>query len=217
MDNINSISASLFLMWERFVAYIPQIVGAIIVLIIGIIIANIVGGIVKRILRALHVDTFFKRITLLEGVHSSRFSISNFFGSLVKWLIIIAFLIPTADALGLPQVSNFLNTVLLYIPNVIAAVAILVVGLYLADFLGKTIGGFLQASTIGPGNARMLANIAKYAVIVFSCMAALVQLHIVPQLVEILFAGLVLAIALAFGLGGKDHASDLIRNMRQGK
>lgn len=211
----DSIRLSLVGLWTRFLYFIPQLIGAIILLVVGIIVGSILGSIVRGILRAVHTDEFLGRTGILSKTRMNKWSFSGAIGSIVKWFIIIAFLIPAADALGLPQISDFLNQVLLYIPNVIAATVILVIGLYAADFLSRLVGGFLASSRLSVKHQRLLADVAKYALIVFACLAALVQLKVVPQLIEILFGGLVLAIALAFGLGGKDHASDLIKGIRE--
>ncbi len=96
----------------------------------------------------------------------------------------------------------------------IVAAAILAIGFYLADVLSMFIGSMSSASKMSPDYRRVLARVARYAVITFAVMTALVQLRVVPELVQIIMAGLVLALALAFGLGGKDHARDLISALR---
>jgi hypothetical protein len=210
----NSVSNSLLGLWNQFVTAIPNIVGAIVILIVGWIIGSIVGAIVRRVTRFLDSNQMVRKSATMSRMENTRFSLSNILGKVVKWFIFIAFLIPAADILRLPAISNFLDQIVLYIPNVIAAAVILVIGFILADFLKNTAAGFLGSSRLAEEHRLLIGNVIKYAVVVFTFMAALIELRIVPELIEILFGGLVLALALSFGLGGREHASDLIRNMR---
>ena len=203
-------------LWFQFVEYLPLILGAALALIVGFFIASVIGRLTTRIVRSTGVDTWVQRAGINEQFRlrdgSSYALLSGMVGSIVKWLIILATLGVAADILNMPQVNEFIGQIFAYIPNVIVAVIILTVG-----FLGSSYAAELirnMRATL-PGNRDAVATFARYSILVFSVMAALTQLRIVPNLIEILFAGLVFALALAFGLGGREQASEALRDLRQ--
>lgn len=204
--------ASLQNVMANFLLFLPQLLSALLILIIGIVLAYIVAGIVRRIIEFTRIDRAVERL----GAHSDlkrtgiHFSLAGVLSWIVRWLIIIATIITVAGVLNLPQINVFLNQILLFIPNIFVAVIILTVGFIVGDFLERVIREATGMSRLTAGNRELLGLIAKYAAIVFSVTAALIQLRIATPLIEILFAGLVLALALAFGLGGREHASRLL-------
>ncbi len=206
-------------LWYQFIQYIPQLVAAAVILLVGWALGVILGDLATRFVKYTGIDNWVKSTGLNERLrieHGSRYAmLSGIVGSFVKWLVILAAIGVAADAANLPQVGLFIGAIFSYIPNVIVAIVILVVG-----FIGATYAyDFAQAgmgiSMLSDNNRGTVAGIIRYAIIVFAIMAALTQLQIVPNLIQILFAGLVLALALAFGLGGRDHANDAIRRLRE--
>jgi hypothetical protein len=136
----------------------------------------------------------------------------------VKWFLIIAFLLAAVDILGLGQVSMFLQRVLVYVPDVVIAVVILVLGVLAARLLQRT----AEATTVhsvGVSASRAIGSLTRWSVLILAIWAALIQLNIAVVFLQTLLTGLVamLAIAggLAFGLGGKDAAKDFIDKVRQ--
>jgi hypothetical protein len=136
---------------------------------------------------------------------------------LVYWLIIIMVLVMTVDALGLPKGSEVLASVFAYVPKVIAALLVLVVAVFLASFVSGIV-------LIAAGNAKLpkpelLASICRWAIIIFAVTIAMEELGIAPLLVgtafNIILGGVVLALALAFGLGGKDAAARYLEELKQ--
>ena len=129
-------------------------------------------------------------------------------GKVVYWFILLIFLIPAADALGLPAVSNILNTLVAYIPNVFVAILVLFLGTLAATFVADLVRGAVASANIG--NPGIFAGIARWAIIGFAALVALEQLQITPSLINELFGAVVAAVAiafgLAFGLGGQDAA-----------
>src|SRR5205823_12677414 len=129
-------------------------------------------------------------------------------GKVVYWFILLIFLVPAADALGLPAVSNILNTLVAYIPNVFVAVLVLFLGTLAATFVADLVRGATASANIG--NPSIFAGIARWAIIGFAALIALEQLQIAPALINELFAAVVgaaaIAFGLAFGLGGQDAA-----------
>jgi hypothetical protein len=136
---------------------------------------------------------------------------------LVYWLVIIMVLIMVVNALGLPQASGVLESLFAYIPKVIGAIFVLVIGMFLASF----VSGIVRTAA---GNANLpkpeiLAGISRWAIIIFAATISLRELGIAPLLVtttfNILFGGVCLALALAFGLGGKDAAARYLEKLQK--
>jgi Conserved TM helix len=197
----------------RLFGAIPNILGAIVLLIVGWIIAGIVAGLVTRLCRAIHVDSVSDRIGVNGFLQQSgtKLKASDILGEIVKWVIRLVFVEMAAEQLGMPQVSQIINQILGFIPNIIVAVVILGVG----AFLGQLLGGIVRGAALEAklGNANLLARLTYGAVIAFAIIAALNELNVAPVVVNTLYIGLVaalaLALGLAFGLGGRDTAAHL--------
>lgn len=209
--------ASLQNVWYKVLQYLPQLIGAIIILLIGWFIAKALGSLARKGVEATGVDAAVERSGLNERFKvGSRYKLlSRMVGGIVKWFIIVVALVAAAGVLDLPQINEFLNQVLLYIPRAVVAVVILTIGFLAGDFLGTLVEKALASSQLPGNQRRVIASVAKYSVMVFAVMAALVQLNIVPQLIEILFGGLMLALALAFGLGGREEAARFLAGFRR--
>lgn len=191
-------------------AYVPQILTAVIIVILGLILAPIFGGLAAKIINLFRVDKFAEDAGIKEVLGSfGDVSIAKLIGKLVKWFIVITFLIVAADTLNLEQLNLLLSDIVLYIPRVIIAVVILTIGLLGGSFVGK----FVKRATHDTGHAHLLAKSAKSAVVVFSVVAALIELGIAPELLQILFTGIVIALALAFGLGGRKKAEEALEKL----
>jgi hypothetical protein len=219
MNTTTDVSAYVQALWLRFIDLVPQLVGAIIVLAIGIAIAYIVAAIVRKGLQFTGIDNWVSRARLNERLsidHQSSYAlISNMVASIVRWVIIIGTLGVAADMLNLTGVQVFIGTILAYIPNVIVAVIILTIGIIAGQIVAELVGAGEGILSVSLRARKTVSLVAKYAIITFSIMAALIQLNIVPALIQILFGGIVLALALAFGLGGREHASQWISDMKR--
>ena len=196
------------------VSFVPKIIAGTIVLLIGIIIASILKQVVLGIFKALRIESFLRRYGVPEA--KEEFSWSNIFSEIVRWFVIIIFLLPTSDIWGLPRVVTILNEFLLYLPNVFVAAIIAVVGFVLGslahDFVLASIKGISSAT------ANTIASVTRWAINVFVILAVLNQLGVATDLIRILFTGFVamLAIAggIAFGLGGQNSAKDVVEGIR---
>ncbi len=204
--------------WVEMIGILPQIVVAILIIISGWIISGILKSIIERIFRTLKIDSALDAagVDTLTAKAGYPLNSGGFVGTLVKWFVLIVFFVAALDVLGLQQATFFLrDTVLGYLPQVIVAVLILFGGMILSTFLQKVVEA--AAKSGGFAAAHMLGAFAKYAVIVFAVLAALNQLAIAPELVQMLFAGLVFALSLglglAFGLGGRDAAAKYLASM----
>ena len=200
--------------WAKFISFIPNFIVAVVVLIVGWIIAIALAKLIKSVLTSAKIDEVGEKMGLdqLSSRSGVRLTISGALSWLFKWFVLIVVFLAAADILGLDEVSGFLDQVLTYVPKVIAAAAILLVGTMLARFLGKVVRASVQAA--GLSSADLIGSLTQWAVTVFAVLATLSQLNIGKTFVDTLFTAFVymLAIAggLAFGLGGKDHASKVL-------
>ena len=200
---------------NAFLAAIPLVIGALIIIVIGWIIAGVLARVVTEVLRRVGADRLFaEHGGQVYGSRSRDIKPSIVGGELVKWLIRLVFLVAAANVLGLTQVSELLNDVLLWIPNLIVAAIILLVAPLLARFVRGAIE--VGAGEMGFSNAPLLGRIAEIAIIAFAVIIAINQIGIAANLVNILFIGVVAALALAFGLafglGGRDVAGQLTQS-----
>lgn len=210
----NAVTQSLMDLWARFAAFLPNLIGAIIIFVVGWIVAITLGKVVARILETLRIDAGVERLGLKKGLAKSgiKVDVASFIGELTKWFLIIVFLMAATDVIGLTQVSDFLNDVLMYLPQIIVAAIILIVAVLLANFVARVIKDSIRATGLLSGST--VATLAKWAILIFAVLAALVQLNVAKDMIMVVFQGLIamLAIAggLAFGLGGRDAAEALI-------
>jgi hypothetical protein len=188
----------------------------LLVLIVGLLLASFLAKVVKKVLTFTKIDEFFDKVGATEdmGKAGVKTSFSAIIAWLVKWFFIIVTFIAVIDILGIEQLNQFLNDIVLYIPNVLAAIFILAVGLAAGRFIHDIVNKAVLASSLPDSVAAMLAKTAKWALMIFALMAALVQLRIADGMIQILFTGLVIAFSLAlglsFGLGGREAAKRLL-------
>lgn len=214
------ITVSLQSLWADYAKFLlTNFLGAVIVFIIGWIIASVLGRITAQIIRILRIDSALEKIGFKETLAKADLELDSgrFVGELVKWFFIIAFLMATTEILNLSEVTVFLRSVLLYIPRLIVAVLILLAAVLLANLLQRLVRAGVDAAGLRGG--RILGAITKWVILIFAVLAALLQLGIVPSLIQTLFTGLIAALSLglglAFGLGGKDVAAQILGNLRK--
>jgi len=207
-------------LWLATVQYVPFILGAIIFFVIGWIIGAILGRIVAQVVSALRVDNALRSAGFEEVFNKAGFKLNTgyFLGALVKWFVIIVFLVASLEILGLNQVSFFLqDVVLLYIPRVIVAVLILLLAAVIAEIAKNIVVGSARAT--GAESANLLGSVTKWAIWVFAILTAVSQLGVASAFLQTLFTGVVVALSLgfglAFGLGGKEAAADYIGKLRK--
>jgi len=210
----DTIVVSLQNLWNIFIAFLPDLVVAFLVLVIGWAIAAALGRVVAQIVSALRIDSVLDKLGFRRPMERAglRLDSGHFLGELVKWFLILVFLLAAVNILGLGDIASFLQTVIFYIPNVIVAAAIVLVAAVFANFLQSLVRASVDAA--GLMSAGFLGSVAKWAVLVLAFFAALDQLGVARAFITTLLQGFVamLAIAggLAFGLGGRDAASRYI-------
>ncbi len=207
--------------WYGVASFLPTLIIAIIVFAIGWVLASLIEKVVESIFKAVKVDNALKSAGLDDVMKRTGHPLNSglFVGSLVKWFIIIVFLIASFDVLGLNQVNAFLKDVVLsYLPQVIIAVLVLMVAVMIADAMQKIVMASARAAHIK--SAHLLGVITRWSIWIFAILTALYQLGIAPALIQTIvmgvIAGAAIAIGLAFGLGGKDYAAGVIdKTMRK--
>ena len=193
---------------SAFLGYIPQLIGALIILLVGYIIAKALQAIVGRVLEGIGFDRWMERggIKQFFDRADTEHTPHSILGRLVFWFVFIIAITMAADALGIPQVSAVLGQLIAYIPSIIAAILILILAALLANFLSSIVRGATGSD--------ILASVARYAIIVYAVFAAVTQLGIAVELTAptflIVIGAVALAAAIAFGIGGREVARDVI-------
>jgi len=206
-------------LWQGFLAFIPNLVGAIIVFIIGWFIAVGIGKLIAGILEKLRFNQIFERGGWKRALEKAEFKVnaSEFVGAIVKWVLIIVFLLAAVEILGFAQFAGFLNDVLGYLGNVIVAALIFVVTVIVVDILVKLVVVAAEGAKFAA--SHLAGEIVRWSIWVFAALAILHQLGIAQPLIETLFTGLVavlvISAGIAFGLGGKEVAAELLENLRK--
>ncbi len=211
--------------WDAFATkitiFLPELIGAIIIFVAGLIIAKLFKMGIVKLLRLAHFDSAADKTGVKGFLNKGNIirTPSEIIGSLAYWFIMILVLIASLDALGLPIVSDILNDIFLYIPNVVAAIIVLILGILFGNLLSAVVR--TTASNAGVANAEGLGKIALYAIVVFSGSIALIQLGIGAEIVSLAFGlafgAMALAFGLAFGLGGKEVAGNYLKKCLEEK
>jgi len=206
------LSQSFQSLFYGLVAFIPNLVVAVVIFIVGWLVGVGLGRVVKQIVDALRVDNALRSTGIEQLLSRAGFELSSgkFLGFLVKWFFIIVFLVAALDVLGLTTVNLFISDVVLgYLPQVIVAVLILLVAAVVAEAVERVVVGSAKAASLRA--ASFLGKVARYAIWIFALLAALAQLNVATAFVQTLFTGVVIAVSLAiglsFGLGGQQSAA----------
>ena len=154
--------------WSGLIGFVDNFVGAFLILVIGWIIAVALGRLATQILKAFKIDNAVDKIGGKDAIHKAgyKFDVAQLVGGLVRWFFIIAFAMAASEVLGLPEVTKLLSEVLLYIPNIVVAVIVLLIGVMLANFLSVLVKGSVKVAGLASSDA--LAAITKWSVLIFS-------------------------------------------------
>jgi small-conductance mechanosensitive channel len=189
---------------------LPALIGAIIILIIGFIIAKVLQGIITRVLKSMGFQGWMESGGIKQFFDRSQTNQTplSILGKLVFWLVFFIAITMAVDTLGISAISDVLAQFIAYIPQIIAAILILVLATLLANF----VAGIVRVAT----GSNVIGSVAQYGIIVFAAFAALTQLGIAPELIAptflILLGGVTLAAAIAFGLGGQGVAQQIVED-----
>jgi hypothetical protein len=208
----DTVTASL----KSVIEYLPRVFGALVVILIGVLVAWAVKTVIVRVLKFIRLKPYTDAIGL-NKVFPEKLELVELLGDLAKGIVIIVFLLPALQILNLTGINDLMAQVVAYIPNVVVAVVILIVGAIVADLVSRVVES--GAQTIGAKTAAVAADVARWSVIVFVVLAALLQLGIATTIIDRLVTGFVALIAiaggLAFGLGGQDAAKEVIGRLRK--
>jgi len=205
-------------LWQGFITFIPVLLGVIIVFVIGWFFAVLIGKIVTEILKRLKFNQIFEKGGWRAAMQKAEIKVdaAGFIGAIVKWVLIIAVLQVAVGILGWTDFAVLLGKVIDYLPNVIIAALIFVVAVVVADILQKVIVAAAESANFS--YTKTAGAIVKWAIWIFAILAILRQLVIVPELVETLFSaivyGVVATFVIAFGLGGKDMATEMLKDLK---
>jgi len=201
--------------WTHVLNFMPTLLGAVILLVFGWLLSHYVGKVVRLTLGKVG----FEKASLRSGFHTflhqsgTRATASHLTGDLCKWFVRLIFIQAAASLLGMPQVTQVINNIIMFIPKVIVAMVIVVSGSLISHFLSNAVRG--STSKIGGTNPAFVAKLTRYMIMGFAVIGAISQLEIAENIVNILFTafsgGVALAFGLAFGLGGRDVAAELTR------
>lgn len=218
-DWTDVVKESWLAIWDRFINFLPNLIGALLILVVGWLVGMIVAMIIDRLFRIIGLQTLFEKAKVEDTLKKADVDkdTTAMLASVAKWIIYLVAFIAAANTLQMPDVANFLDSLLNYVPLAVAAGAILLIGVILANFLSTVIKGSVQVSALG--SADMIAAVVRYSIIVFAFLAALAQLGIAETMINTLFIGVVALIAiaggLAFGLGGQTAAKDWLEHIKK--
>lgn len=206
--------------WVDFFSAIPSIIAAIIVFALGWAIAVGLGKIIEQAVVQLKLDEGLAKFTGLQealGRAGLTLNAAKFIGGLIKWFLVIVFLLAAANILQLQGVTDFLKQILLYIPNLIVAAVMMIAAILLAGFFEKLVHASVEAAKLDIGKA--LGTVTRWAVLIFGFLAAVQQLGVAKDIINIVVTGLVAMVALAggiaFGIAGKDVAGELLKKAKK--
>lgn len=210
---------SLYRLWDGVIAFIPSLVGALVIMIVGLIVAAVVKAVVEKVLTAVRLDSLLRKIGLETYFERAglRINSGRFFGLFVYWFFVIVAVMAATEVLHLEGVSIFLGQVVMYIPKVIVSIFMMLAAVVLANFLRSVVRASILSSKLHA--SKFLGTFTWWMVVVFGFIAALDQLQIFGVIIYPLIVGVIGMIALAggiaFGLGGKDYAGHLLEKLRE--
>lgn len=217
MEYIWSFIESLKQFWMQYQENIPKYITALFLVILGWIIARVVEKIAIRIFRVIKLEEISERAGIEDFLYRGgvKFTTSKLLAKLIYWFLIFSFTLTILNSIGMTAASELLNRMIMYVPNVIIAFIVLLFGNLFANFAYTATVAYLN--NIGISGAEMLSILVKYAILLFVLSMALEQLNIGGQILvsafQIAFGAFCLALALAFGLGGKEWASKILEQL----
>jgi hypothetical protein len=220
INNLDTVTVDFALkLWVDFLSFLPILILGLFILVFGWLFSVGMGKIVSEVLKKAKLDEVFNKEGWKEAMNKAKIHLtaSQFIGSIIKWIFFIIFLWATLSTWGLHHFANFMERIIEYIPNVIVASLIFVVAIILADFLAKIIVAATERAKFT--YTHLAGEIVRWAIWIFALFAVMIELGIARELLSILFTGIialiVLAGGIAFGLGGKEVAGDILKEFKR--
>lgn len=213
MESFNIIDILLGIL-TQFIAVVPNILGAIVIFLVGWIIAKIVAKVIKKVLVSLKVDKVAEKLNEIEFIEKSNVNIvpSTVLSKLFYYLLMLIFAIAASETLGMQAVSDLIKDLIAYIPNVVAAMIFMVIGLLFANFIKGLVSTALKS--LGVPSANMIANLLFYFLILTILMSALAQAKINTEFlnsnITLILAGAVAAFAFGYGFASRDLVANFL-------
>ncbi len=211
---IELINTILFDFFKNFGNYMPNLFGGILILVVGLLIGSIVKQLILTVVTFSKIDLLFHKTKLIKKEEVNIWT--EVLSEILKWMLIIVFLVPALEVWGLSRATAVVNQILFYLPNVVVAVVIAFVGILAANLTSDLIRHSVK--TMGSTASNSLAVFTRGAIMFFTVLVVLNQLGVAQDLIRILFTGIVamlsLAGGLAFGLGGKELAKELLEELK---
>ena len=206
--------------WNRIVDFLPNLVGALIIVFVGIVVALVLNYVVTQILKAAQVQKWLGDQTRLTDVLKKarmRTDLAEITGGFVKWVVILAFLVPAAQVLKVEGVQNFFEGVLSYIPRVVGVGLLIVFGSQVVEMLARVVRASVES--LGLTIARLVEMVVRWSFYISIGITSMFALGVSEQFTVIMFIGVVAALAIALGLslglGGQTHMNDLVKKIRE--
>ena len=202
--------------WMLVASFIPSLIAAIVVLLIGLLVASLLRALIERVVSAVKLDALLRKMGFEDFAKRGGFALDSgkFIGGVVYWFFVVVLVLATSDILGLWGLSSFLSQVLLFFPNIIVAALIVLVAVVVGHFLRAFVRGSIKGAKLHA--SHFLGTLVWWTTVIFGILAALMQLGVGTQIIETIITGVIAMISLAggiaFGLGGKEYAGDLIKN-----
>lgn len=206
------------MVWDRIVDFTPNLVGAAVIILVGAIIGMVLGYVVTRILQAAKIQSLSDQSKLTDVLKRANVNsdISEISGSFVKWVVVLAFLIPASTVLRIEGVRDFFEGIFLYVPRVLAVGVLILFGTAVANLMAKLARA--TADSLGSTTASTIEFVTRWAFYSSIVITSMFALGVPREFTVILFIGVIsalaLAIGLSLGLGAKDHMNDLIKKVR---
>ncbi len=205
--------------WSAFVNFLPNFLGALIVFLIGLLIAAGLGSLVNKIITAIKLDKLLSKLGVDKFCERAGWKLNSgkFLGEVIRWFFILVFLLAATDILKLTAISGFLKDVVLYLPNIVIAIIIIIASIIVADFLASLVRGTVKGANLYA--SQFLSSLTQWVVLIFGFLTALLQLGVGVTIINTVITGVIAMFAIAggiaFGLGGKDYAAYLVNEFRQ--
>jgi hypothetical protein len=219
METVTTFLQSLQSAWTQIVAFLPKLIGALVLLIAGWLVAKLARKAAVKVFKILRIETVAEKSGIEDFLIKGGvpFTTVSILGSLIYWFVMLIVFLAVLNSLGLEAAAALFDKIVLYIPNVLVAVVVLLFGTLFAKLVQGVSQSYL--SNVGVAGAVLMSTVAYYAIIIFVISVALEQLAIgglvLVSAFQIAFGALCLALALAFGLGGRDWAAHVLEKLRK--
>ncbi len=204
--------------WDRIVEFAPNIIGAVLIVLIGAVVGMILGYVATRILQAVRVQSLADQSRFTEILRKAKLGsdVSEITGSFVKWVTVLAFMIPAAAVLKVEGARDFFEGMLLFVPKVLGVAVFVIFGAMLTDVLAKM--ARVSVDSLGLTLGKVIDALVRWSMYIFIALTAMFALGVAREFIVIMFTGLIAALAigfgLSFGLGAQSHMNDLVKRIR---